>query len=226
MSSPGVWGAFTGLLRRDLRNALRHRSDLVMPLLFYGLVVCLFPLGAKPGDELQTLAPAILWVAALLSTLLALDRLFRSDFEDGSLDQLLLSPHPAIVLVLAKVCAHWLSSGMFLVLMSPVLALILGLPVKVFPVLALSLLLGTPILSLIGAIGVALTVGLPRGGLLLALLILPLYTPVLIFGANGIGAALDGLPAQGAMLLLAAMLTLALTLAPFAIAAALRLSVE
>lgn len=226
MSSSTAWSAFSGLLRRDLRIALRHRSDLLMPLLFFGLVVCLFPLGSKPGEELQRLAPAILWVAALLSTLLALDRLFRSDFEDGSLDHLLLSPHPASVLVLAKVCAHWLSSGLFIVLMSPVLALILGLPVKVLPVLALSLLLGTPILSLMGAIGVALTVGLPRGGLLLALLILPLYAPVLIFGANGIGAALDGLSAQGALLLLAAMLVFAVTLAPFAIAAALRLSVE
>jgi heme exporter protein B len=219
--------AFGGLLERDLRLSLRHRSDIVMPILFYVIVVCLFPLGTRPEPGLLArYAPAILWVAALLSTLLAMERLFRSDFEDGSLEQLLLSPYPTAWLVLAKVLAHWLSTGLFLVLISPVLALILGLPIKVVPVLLLSLLLGTPILSLMGAIGTALTVGLPRGGMLLALLILPLYTPVLIFGANGVAAAVEGLPVQGPMLLLAAMLVLAITLAPFAIAAALRVSVE
>ena len=219
--------AFLALLRRDLLLGLRHRSDLVMPILFYALIVCLFPLGARPLTEgLQNIAPAILWVAALLSTLLASDRLFRTDLEDGSLDQVLLSPHPTALLVLAKVCAHWLSSGLLLVLISPLLALVLGLPPKVIPTLTLGLLLGTPILSLVAAIGVALTVGLPRGGLLLALLTLPLYTPVLIFGANGVAANVDGLPATGSLLLLAAMLALALTLAPIAIAAALRVSVE
>ncbi len=219
--------AFAGVMRRDLRLVLQHRSDLVMPLLFYVLVVCLFPLGTRPDAEiLARYAPAILWVAALLSTLLAMDRLFRSDFDDGSLEQLLLSPYPTAWLVLAKLFAHWLSTGLMLVLVSPVLALILGLPLTVIPTLMLGLLLGTPILSLIGAIGMALTVGLPRGGMLLALLVLPLYTPVLIFGANGITAALDGLPVQGPMFLLASMLVLALTLAPLAIATALRLSVE
>jgi heme exporter protein B len=219
--------AFAGLLRRDLRLGLRHRGDLALPLLFYVMVVCLFPLGARPeGQLLARYAPAILWVAALLSTLLAMERLLRSDFEDGSLEQLLLSPYPTAWLLLAKLLAHWLSSGLLLVVISPVLALILGLPAHAIPVLVLSLLLGTPILSLVGAIGMALTVGLPRGGMLLALLILPLYTPVLIFGANGVAAAVEGLPAQGPMLLLAAMLVLALTLAPLAIAAALRLSVE
>lgn len=219
--------AFAGLLRRDLRLSLRHRADLAMPLLFYVMVVCLFPLGARPeGQLLARYAPAILWVAALLSTLLAMERLFRSDFDDGSLEQILLSPYPTAWLLLAKLLAHWLSTGLFLVVISPVLALVLGLPAQVIPVLVLSLLLGTPILSLIGAIGMALTVGLPRGGMLLALLILPLYTPVLIFGANGVAAAVEGLPVQGPMLLLAAMLVLALTLAPLAIATALRLSVE
>lgn len=220
-------GAFAGVMRRDLRLCLRHRSDLAMPLLFYVMVVCLFPLGARPeGQLLARYAPAILWVAALLSSLLAMERLFRSDFEDGSLEQMLLSPYPTPWLVLARLLAHWLSTGLPLVLISPVLALILGLPATIIPILALSLLLGTPILSLIGAIGVALTVGLPRGGMLLALLILPLYTPVLIFAANGLAAALEGLPVQGPMLLLGAMLALAITLAPLAISAALRLSVE
>lgn len=219
--------AFLALLRRDLLLGLRHRSDLAMPILFYALIVCLFPLGARPIEGgLQPMAPAILWLAALLSTLLASDRLFRTDLEDGSLEQILLSPHPTPLLVLAKVSAHWLSSGLLLVLASPLLALVLDLPAKVIPILALSLLIGTPILSLVAAIGVALTVGLPRGGLLLALLTLPLYTPVLIFGANGVAANMDGLPATGSLLLLAAMLALALTLAPLAIAAALRVSVE
>jgi heme exporter protein B len=219
--------AFIGVLRRDLWLGLRQRSDLVLPLLFFVMIVCLFPLGTRPeGQLLARYAPAILWIAALLSTMLAMERLFRSDFEDGSLEQILLSPYPTAWLVLAKLLAHWLSSGLLLVVISPVLALVLGLPPKVIPVLALSLLLGTPILSLIGAIGMALTVGLPRGGMLLALLVLPLYTPVLIFGANSVAAALDGLPVQGPMLLMAAMLVLALTLASLAIAAALRLSVE
>jgi heme exporter protein B len=219
--------AFAGVLRRDLRLGLRQRSDLILPLLFFVMIVCLFPLGTRPeGQLLARYGPAILWIAALLSTLLAMERLFRSDFEDGSLEQILLSPYPTAWLVLAKLLAHWLSSGLLLVVISPLLALVLGLPPKVIPVLTLSLLLGTPVLSLIGAIGMALTVGLPRGGMLLALLVLPLYTPVLIFGANSVSAALDGLPVQGPMLLMAAMLVLALTLAPLAIAAALRRSVE
>jgi heme exporter protein B len=220
-------GAFAGLVRRDLRLGLRHRGDVAMALLFFVIVVCLFPLGTRPeAGLLSAYAPAILWVAALLSTLLGMERLFRSDFEDGSLEQILLSPYPTAWLMLAKLLAHWLSSGLLLVIVSPVLALILGLPAKVIPVLLLSLVLGTPILSLIGAIGMALTVGLPRGGMLLALLVLPLYTPVLIFGANSVAAAVDGLPVQGPLLLLASMLVLAITLAPFAISGALRVSVE
>ncbi|MGH8562381.1 MAG: heme exporter protein CcmB, partial [Nevskiales bacterium] len=138
--------AFGGVLQRDLQLSLRHRGDLALPLLFYVMVVCLFPLGARPeGQLLARYAPAILWVAALLSTLLAMERLFRSDFEDGSLEQILLSPYPTAWLLLAKLLAHWLSTGLLLVLISPLLALILGLPVKIMPVLVLSLLLGTPI---------------------------------------------------------------------------------
>lgn len=219
--------AFMGVLRRDLLLSLRQRSDLSTPLLFFVMVVCLFPLGMRPDVAvLRLFGPAIVWVAALLSTLLAMERLFRSDFEDGSLEQLLLSPNPTALLVLAKVTAHWLSTGLLLVLISPLLALIVGIPVSALPVLLASLALGTPVLSLVGAIGVALTVGLPRGGMLLALLILPLYVPVLIFGANGTSAAMAGLPASGALYFLAAMLVLAVTLAPLAVAAALRVSVE
>lgn len=219
--------AFTGQLRRDLLLNLRNRSDVMTPLLFYVIVVCLFPLGLRPdGNVLRLIAPAVVWVAALLSTLLALERLFRSDFDDGGLEHMLLSPHPAPLLVGAKLLAHWLVSGLVLVLVSPMLALILGIPGEAWPALLLSLLLGTPTLSLVGAIGVALTVGLPRGGMLLGLLVLPLYVPVLIFGASAIGAAISGLPTGAPLYFLAALLVLGITLAPLATAAALRLSVE
>jgi heme exporter protein B len=219
--------AFIGQLRRDLLLGVRHRSDLVTPMLFFVFVVCLFPLGLRPEqDVLMTIAPAVIWVAALLSTLLGLERLFRTDYEDGSLDLLLLSPHPTALLVLARILSHWLATGLVLVLVSPALALILGVPVKVWPVLLLSLLLGTPTLSLVGAIGVALTVGLPRGGMLLALVVLPLYVPILIFGASSLAAAMSGLPVAAPLYLLGALLALGLTLAPIATAAALRVSVE
>ena len=174
---------------------------------------------------LQTLSPGLLWVAALLAVLLSLDGLFRSDFEDGSLEQWVLSPHPLALLVLAKVLAHWAFSGLALVILSPLLALMLGLPVACLPVLLLSLLLGTPVLSLLGAVGAALTVGLKRGGLLLALLILPLYIPVLILGSGALQAALQGMPATGYLLWLASLTVLAVTLTPFAIAAGLKISV-
>ncbi|MNO93493.1 Heme exporter protein B [compost metagenome] len=166
-----------------------------------------------------------MWVAALLAVLLSLDGLFRSDFEDGSLEQWVLSPHPLPLLVLAKVLAHWLISGLALVLLAPLFALMLGLPGRCLPVLLLSLLLGTPILSLLGAVGAALTVGLKRGGLLLALLILPLYIPVLILGSGALQASLQGLPTAGHLLWLSSLTALALTLTPFAIAAGLKISV-
>lgn len=163
--------------------------------------------------------------AALLAVLLSLDGLFRSDFEDGSLEQWVLSPHPLALLVLAKVLAHWIFSGLALVLLAPLLALMLGLPSHCLPVLLGSLLLGTPVLSLLGAVGAALTVGLKRGGLLLALLILPLYIPVLILGSGALQAALQNMPATGHLLWLASLTALAVTLAPFAIAAGLKISV-
>jgi heme exporter protein B len=219
--------AWLGVLRRDLQLAFRRRSELLNPVLFFVLVVSLFPLGIGPGPQtLALIAPGVIWVAALLATLLAMERLFRADFEDGSLEQLLLSPHPPALLALAKVLAHWLTTGLPLLLASPLLAVLLHLPAEAGGALLLSLLLGTPALSLIGAIGVALTVSLRRGGVLLTLLVLPLYVPVLIFGTAAVAAAATGLPYTGQLALLGAILVLALTLAPLAIAAGLRINLS
>ena len=217
---------FTLLLARETRLLFRRPAELANPLVFFAIVIALFPLAVGPETQsLQTLSPGPVWVAALLAVLLSLDGLFRSDFEDGSLEQWVVSPHPLALLVLAKVLAHWAFSGLALVLLAPLLGLMLGLPIGTIPVLLVSLLLGTPILSLLGAVGAALTVGLKRGGLLLALLILPLYIPVLILGSGALQAALQGLPAVGHLLWLASLTALAVTLAPFAIAAGLKISV-
>lgn len=222
-----VTRAFLALLQRDLILAYRNRSELANPLIFFVMIVSLFPLGVNPDPALlQTIAPGIIWVAALLAALLSLDSLFRSDFEDGALEQFLMSPHPGFVLVLAKVLAHWLVTGLPLMLMAPVLAIILYVPWSALGIVLLTLTLGTPVLSLVGAIGMALTVGLRRGGILVALLVLPLYIPLLIFATNAIAAAMTGLPVDGQLLLLAALLVLAITLAPLATAAALRISLE
>lgn len=220
-----VAGAFAALLRRDLLLALRRRGELANPPVFFIMVVSLFPLalGGEPR-LLAAVAPGVLWVAALLAALMSMDALFREDFADGSLEQMLLSPCPKSVLVGARVLAHWLVSGLPLVLLAPVLALLLDLPAGAMPALILGLLLGTPVLSLVGAIGVALTVGLRRGGMLLALLMLPLYIPVLIFGAGAVERAAIGLPWSAPVLFLAALLALAITLAPPAAAAALRVT--
>lgn len=218
--------AFVGLVRRDLLLAYRHRSELANPLVFFLMVVTMFPLALGPdGGTLQRLAPGAIWVAALLAAMLSLDGMFRSDFEDGSLEQLVLSPQPLAVLVVAKVFAHWLVTGLPLLILAPVLGLLLQLPSQALGTLLLSLLLGTPALSLIGAIGVALTVGLRRGGLLLTLLVLPLYVPILIFAASAVGDAAAGLDTATQLQLLGAMLILSLTLAPLAAGAALRISV-
>ena len=181
-----IWGSgpheqrLHSLLARETRLLFRRPAELANPLVF-AIVIALFPLAVGPETQLlQTISPGLVWVAALLAVLLSLDGLFRSDFEDGSLEQWVVSPHPLALLVLAKVLAHWAFSGLALVLLAPLLGLMLGLPIGTIPVLLVSLLLGTPILSLLGAVGAALTVGLKRGGLLLALLILPLYIPVLI----------------------------------------------
>jgi heme exporter protein B len=217
---------FTLLVAREARLLFRRPAELINPLVFFAIVIALFPLAVGPETQLlQTLSPGLVWVAALLSVLLSLDGLFRSDFEDGSLEQWVLSPHPLALLVLAKVLAHWAFSGLALVLLAPLLALMLGLPGNCLPVLLISLLLGTPILSLLGAVGAALTVGLKRGGLLLALLILPLYIPVLILGSGALQAALQGMPATGYLLWLGSLTALSVTLTPFAIAAGLKISV-
>ncbi len=227
MSAPSVPGFCARLLRRQLVLAVRRPVEIGNPLLFFAMVVALFPLGLGPAPErLAAFAPGILWIIAVLSNLLTSDGMFRSDYEDGSLEQLLLSPQPLYFSVLAYVLAHWLVTGVLLALVSPVFAVMLNLPAKAIPVLASSLLLGTALLSLLGGIGAALTVGLKRGGMLISLLILPLYMPVLIFGSAATQGAVSGLPTAPYLALLAAMLCLAIALAPAAIAAGLRVSVD
>jgi heme exporter protein B len=219
--------AFNALIKRDLLLAFRHRGELANPLLFFFMIVTLFPLGVSPEVTLlRKIAPGVIWIAALLAALFSLESLFRSDFEDGALEQMLLSPQPLSVLVLAKVLAHWLVSGLPMLLLAPLLGLLLSMPEPAIAALELTLAIGTPLLSLIGAIGVALTVGLRRGGVLLTLLIMPLYIPVLIFATNAVTAAAAGMPIDGQIYFLASLLVLALTLAPLAIAAALRISVS
>jgi heme exporter protein B len=219
--------AFVFLLRRDLLLALRNRAEYAMPLLFFVLVITLFPLalGAEP-ELLARIAPGIIWVAALLAAMLSLDSIFRSDFDDGSLEQILLSAHPVAVLVLAKVCAHWLVTGLPLLLVAPLLAEMLGMSAAAQPTLLLTILIGTPILSLIGAIGVALTVGLRKGGIILSLLVLPLYVPVLIFAASATENAATGFDSTAQIYMLVAFLFLSVSLSPWATAAALRMSVS
>ena len=220
----GLAYAYGWLIKRDLLQILRHKSDALNPLLFFLMVASLFPLGIGPETAtLKRIAPGIIWTAALLATLLSLEAMFRSDFEDGSLEQLILSPHPLAVLVLAKICAHWLATGLPLLLLAPLLGLQFGLSAQGLGVLMLTLLIGTPALSLVGSVGVALTVGLRRGGLLLALLLLPLYVPILIFATGAVETVGRGLPAEAQIYMLCALLVLALTLAPLAASAALRI---
>lgn len=222
-----LFHAFSALLRRDLLLAYRHRGELVNPLLFFMIVVTLYPLGVSPEEALlRKIAPGVIWIAALLAALFSLENMFRSDFDDGALEQIVLSPYPLSVLVLAKILAHWLVSGLPMLLLAPLLALFLSMPAKAVYALEITLLVGTPLLSLIGAIGVALTVGLRRGGVLLTLLVLPLYIPVLIFATNAVSAAGAGMPVEGQIYFLTALLALALTLAPLATAAALRISLS
>ena len=216
------------LLQREWQLSWRRPGDVLNPLVFFAMVITLFPLAVGPEPQmLQRMASGVIWVAALLATLLSLDGLFRSDFEDGSLEQWVLSPHPLTLLVLVKVLHHWLMCGVLLVLLTPLLGMMLALPWSVIPVLCITLLLGTAVLSLLGAIGAALTVGLKGGGsMLLALLILPLYIPVLILGTGTMDAALQGLPVQGYLLWMSCLAVLALSLSPLAIAAGLRIGVS
>jgi heme exporter protein B len=218
---------FMALLRRDLVLSYRRRSEMLQPLIFLLVVVSLFPLGVGPSPQLLAeIAPGVIWIAALLATVLSLDSLFRSDYEDGTLEQMMLSGHPLTLVALAKTLAHWLVAGLPLVVMSPLLALWMYLPPEGIPVLIKSLLLGTPVLSLIGAIGGALTVSLKGGGQLLSLLVFPLYVPLLVLATMAVSASVAGLPYHGQLGLMAAGLVGALTLAPFATAAALKLSLS
>lgn len=215
------------VMQRDLRIAWRRRADTVAALLFFIIVASLFPLavGAEP-ELLRRIAPGVVWVAALLASMLSLTRLFTDDYRDGTLEQLLLSATPLPLLIFGKTAAHWLLSGLPLIIVSPLLALQFHLNAEATLALTVSLLIGTPILSLIGAVGSALTVGVRGAAVLLALLILPLYVPVLVFGAGAVGATLDGMAASGHYSLLGAMLVLAMFLAPWACAAALRIAYD
>ena len=215
------------VVKRELQTAFRSGAEVINPLWFFLIVITLFPLGIGPEPQtLARIAPGVVWVAALLASLLALERLFRDDYLDGSLEQLLLLPAPLPVIVLGKILAHWLLTGLPLLILSPLAALLLSLDFNSWLALALTLLLGTPTLSLLGAIGVALTVGLRRGGVLLSLLVLPLTIPVLIFATSAIDAAGQGLPVSGYLAVLGAILAVSATLSPFATAAALRISVN
>jgi heme exporter protein B len=215
------------VMRRDLLLAMRRKTEILTALFFFAIVVSLFPLGIGPELEmLRGIAPGIFWVAALLASMLALERLFQLDYQDGTLEQMLLTPQPVFLLVLAKVLAHWLLTGLPLVLLAPVLGLQYDLSAEAVQMLWWTLLLGTPSLSLIGAIGAALTLGLRGGGVLVSLLVLPLYVPVLIFGAGAVEAHLSGLGGEGHLALLGAIGLFALVLAPLAASAALRISVE
>jgi heme exporter protein B len=215
------------LFLRDLRVAFRQKQDLLNPLLFFVMVVSLFPLGVSPeASFLSEAGSGILWVAALLSVLLSLDHLFRHDYDEGTLEQLMLQSQPLFLLVLAKTLAHWVVTGLPLVLLSPVLGVMVHLEGNSLGMLCLTLLIGTPVLSLIGSIGAALTLGLRSAGVLLSLLIIPLYIPVLIFGTGTVAAAAEGAPVGAYIALMGAFLVLAVTLAPFATAAALRISLS
>ncbi|HTI47292.1 MAG TPA: heme exporter protein CcmB [Casimicrobiaceae bacterium] len=223
----GALAALRWSATRDLRVALRTKGELGVQLLFYVIVVTLFPLATAPDRALlATLAPGVLWVAALLASLLSLQRLFAGDFADGTLEQLALSPYPLAALVSGKIAAHWLTTGLPVALLAPFLAAQYGLDDVPRYTLAAALLLGTPVLSLLGAIGAALTLGLRGGGSLLALLILPLYVPVLIFGAGAVEAVRGGLSAAPHLSLLAACLLVAVVGAPWAASSAVRIALD
>jgi heme exporter protein B len=223
----GSWEAFLLVVRRELSLSFRRPEQLIQPLVFFLIVTTLFPLGLSVQlSLLRDMAPAVLWVAALLSSLLSVDSLFRSDADDGTLEQLALSGQSLTVIVSAKTVAHWLVSGVPLVVVSPLVATALNIPIEVFGIMMVSLGLGTLTLSWLGAIGAGLTVGLRRGNVLLSLIVLPLAMPLLIFGAGATDRAIAGTNATGALYFLAALCVLTCTLAPFAAAAALRITLE
>ena len=219
--------AFLTVIRRDLLLAMRRKNEMLTALFFFVIVVSLFPLGIGPEPQLlKKVAPGVLWVAALLSSMLSLNRMFATDYADGTLEQLTLSASPLGLLVAGKIAAHWLTSGLPLVVLAPVLGLQFDLGGEALAVLVAALLLGTPLLSLIGAIGAALTLGVRGGGVLLSLLVLPLYIPALIFGAGAVEAHVAGLAFGGHLSLLAALLALAMFFAPWATTAALKVALE
>ncbi|MEO0974007.1 MAG: heme exporter protein CcmB [Pseudomonadota bacterium] len=219
--------AFAAVVAREFRLALRRPGQLANPLVFFAVVLVLFPLGLDPGEELlRRIAPGVVWVAALLAMLLAQETLFQSDFEDGSLEQMALQPQPLWWLALAKVLAHWLLTGVPLVLVSPLGAVAFFVPAEAIGVMMLALLLGSAVLSLLGGVGAALTVGLHRGGVLLAILVLPLIVPTLLLGTRAIEQAIIGLSPAGVLLWLGALLAFLTCVAPFAIGAALRIHLD
>lgn len=224
---PSSRRAFAAVLVRDVRVAVRNRSDALTCLVFFVMVASMFPLGIGADSKmLQTIGPGVLWVAALLASLLALPRLFTADYDAGTLEQLLLRPHPLAMLTFAKVCAHWLTTGLPLTLMAPFLGLLYGLDNSAIGILAVSLLLGTPVLSLLGAVAAALTLGLRGGSVLTALLVIPLASPLLVFGAGSVGSQMAGLDPSAQLSLLGALLALALGFLPWALALALRSACE
>jgi len=223
----GAWEAFWLIVQREMRLSFRRPEQLLQPLVFFLIVTTLFPLGLSLQlSQLRDVAPGVLWVAALLSSLLSLDSLFKSDADDGTLEQLALSGQGLTVIVVAKTVAHWLVTGLALVLVSPIVGTALGIPTSAFATMFASLALGTLTLSWLGAIGAGLTIGLRRGNVLLSLIVLPLAMPLLIFGAGATDRAISGTNVAGALYLLAALCVFTCTLAPFAAAAALRITLE
>ena len=218
---------FLAIVRRDLRLAMRQGMDSVMVVMFFVIAVVLFPFGVGPETNiLARIAAGVIWVAALLASMLSLERLFQTDYEDGSLELLILSPMTLEISVLAKVVAHWLTTGLPLIVAAPLLAVLMNLNSEGFGILIGALLLGTPTLSLIGAVGAALVLGSRRGGVLISLLILPLFIPVLIFGVSAVDSAIADLPTNAQLLIMAGMFVGALPLCPWAAAAALRQASE
>ena len=227
MNTPSTFSMFRWIVARDLTLAWKRQADVLSTLFFFVIVVSLFPLGIGPETQLlRSIAPGVVWVAALLASMLSLSRLFANDYQDGTLEQLLLTPQPLYLVVLGKVLAQWLVSEVPLVLIAPLLGIQFDLPPHTLFILFVSLLIGTPVLSLIGSIGAALTLGLRGGGVLIALLILPLYIPVLIFGAGAVDASIVAGSVQANIYLLGALLALSLVFAPWATSAALRISLE
>jgi heme exporter protein B len=218
---------FSAIFRRDLLLAFRHRAEIANPVIFFLIVGTLVPLGLTPeASRLAEIAPGILWVMALLASLLSVEGMFQSDYRDGTLEQMIILPQPLYLMVLAKILVHWLVTGLPLTLLAPVLGMMLSLPEAGYMPLVFSLLMGTAVLSLVGAIGAALTVALKKGGLLLSLIVMPLYMPALIFGASTVQRAVDGFPVDGPLAVLGGLLAFSLLVSPFATAGALRVSMH